>query len=259
VVAAALAAGLTYTLFLQPEPGADVAAYIEEVNETQAASATRYGSVQAAYRDFQLAPARMDEQLPRLEEAARALTSLRVRMERIPAPEDARVLRRRLIAFFEQQERVAHELVDVAEYLPHLGAAEPPVSRASNALRRELRNSSTPEAQEAALARYAAALAATAKTLDAVEPPALLAPAHDAYVKQLGSYSDAAAALKRAVASGDQDAVDRAVRRLGAAAAPSSQRAQRDAIEAYNRRVERIRTLAAAVERERRRLESDLA
>lgn len=255
VLAALMAAGLTAALFLRGEPGADVADYIEEVNEAQKASATRYGAVERAYRELRLEPAELDEQLPRLRESARELTALRLRIERVPAPPDARVLRQRIVAFFVQQERLALELLAVAGYLPELAATEQPVASASESLRRSLREAATPAAQADALARYAAVLNGTARELLEVDPPALLAPAHAQYVSRLRSYGEAADTLAQGIRAGDERATERAARQLEAASVPASQRAQKVAIEAYNARVRRVDALAADVERERLRLE----
>jgi hypothetical protein len=258
-VAALLAAALTLALFAQDEPGSDVAAYIEEVNEVQGAFATRYGSIDRAYREFQLAPEEMETQLPRLRQAAETLTALRTRVAEVEAPPRARRLRLRLLALLAQQERVARELVEVAEYLPRLGDTEQPVAAASARLRATLRAAGGPAEQADALGAYGRRLLRTAKELDGIDPPALLAPAHRRYVAQLEDYGEAATALQRAVREGDQGAVDAAVARLQGAGASRSQDAQRKAIVAYNERVRRIAQLAATLERERQRLERDLA
>jgi hypothetical protein len=147
----------------------------------------------------------------------------------------------------------------VAEYLPKLSETEKPVRAASADLRRALRGADDAEQQADALARYGRSLIAMAKRLDAIDPPALLAPAHRGYVTQLRSYGRSAQALQRGVRAGDQAAVDAAVRQLSEASTPRSQVAQRDAIKAYNARVRRIRVLATSLERERQRLERDLA
>ena len=247
-LAALLAAALTAVLLLRDSPSDDVSAYIEEVNATQQTFAIRYGSVDRAYREFRLAPAEMEEQLPRLREAARTLADLRARVAAVEAPPEARTLRERLLAFLRQQELVAEELVTVAEYLPKLGASERPVAVASGRLRTALRTAETPDEQASALARYGTTLIRTAKQLEAIEPPPLLAPAHRS-----------ALALQSGVRARDQAAVDAATRSLDAATASGSQKAQREAIKAYNGRIREIARLGAALERERLRLERDLA
>lgn len=260
MVAALLAAIVTAALFFQRSERDDVTAYIEEVNEVQQASAVRYGAVDRVYREFRLSPAAAAEQLPELRSAARTLTALRVRVDRVEAPEDAETLRLRVIAFFRQQETIAKELVAVAEYLPKLSAAERPLADINRRLRQALARSSSLDTQADAVGAYAVRLSRVARALEALEPPPLLAASHGAYVNQLRSYAAASQALQRAVRDNDQAAVDAAVARLRVAsvAPPAAAKAQREAIVAFNKRVSRIAALGLAVERERRRLDEQL-
>ena len=259
-VVAVLAAVVTAALLFQRSTHDDVSSYIEQVNETQRQSAVRYGAVQKVYSEFRLSPESAEKQLPALRSAANTLTALRVRVERIQPPEEAETLRTRLIAFFEQQEAVAYELVEVAVYLPQLRDAERPLADTNRRLRRSLAESPSLEAQADAVGAYAVRLSRVARALDRIEPPELLAASHGAYIAQLRSYAGASTALQRAVRANDQGGVDAAVERLRTAsvAPPGSQRAQRAAIVAFNARTSRVRTLALAVERERRRLDEEL-
>ena len=261
-IAAVFAAGITAALFLRDRDTErdHVAAYIEQVNTTQGRFATRYGSVNRTLQDFKLSAAAAEAQLPQLRTAARTLTDLRLSVERVQAPPEARPLRRRMLAFLRQPESVARELVAVALYLPKLRAAEAPLAAASKRLRTRLAAASEPLDQGVAVREYAADLRRVAKSLDAIDAPPLLAPSHAAYIHQLRAYAASSEALQRGIRANDQAAVDAAVARMETAAtAPSgSVRAQATAIKAYNARVVRIRTLGVALERERRRLERDL-
>ena len=238
----------------------EVSAYIEEVNATQQEFSVRYGTIDRTFREFRLSPEAAEQDLPKLEEAAQMLTELRLRIERIDAPEQAETLRSRLLAFFRQQEAVANELVDVATYLPSLRQAEAPLTAASRRLRAALGGSPSTEAQGEAVKRYAVELRAVADSLDEVAAPPLLEPSRRAYVAQLRAYASSSEALQRGIRDRDQAAIDRAVRRMqqAASAPPGTFRAQRAAIVAYNERVRRIRTLAVGLERERQRLEREL-
>jgi hypothetical protein len=259
-VAGLFAAALAAALFLQRSERDDVSSYIREVNEAQETFALRYGSINRAYEQFRLSPAAVEEELPRLRRAARAMTTIRTSVAEIEAPEPAVELRRRLIAFLAMQEAVGHELVAVVEYLPRLETAERPVARANARLASSLQAARTIEAQGEAVGRYARDLTAVVEILAGIDPPALLAPSHNAYVAQLRRYADSSAALERAVASGDRDAIAEATARLREASeAPTgTARAQKRAIEAYNKRVARIRSLGLAVEEERQRLDREL-
>ena len=241
-------------------PRDDVSAYIEQVNETQREFSVRYGSIDRTFREFRLSPDAAEKQLPELQEAARTMTRLRVRIERLDAPNEAETLRARLLAFFRQEEAVANELVDVAKYLPKLRQAEAPLAAASRRLRAGLQGTASAEAQGEAVKRYAVELRAVAGLLDEVEAPALLEPSRRAYVLQLRAYASSSEALQRGIRDNDQAAVDRAVRQMqkAASAPPGTFNAQKAAIVAYNERVRKIRTLAVALERERQRLEREL-
>jgi hypothetical protein len=251
---------VTAAFFFQRSSRDDVSEYIERVNEAQGSFAVRYGAVDRVYREFQLSPTAATEQLPALRSAARTLTALRARIERVEAPDEAKTLRLRLIRFFRQQEAIAHELVAVAIYLPKLGKAERPLVDVNRRLRAGLAQSSSLDAQADAVGAYAVRLRRVARDLEAIEAPKLLVPSHNAYIAQLESYAAASQSLQQGVRANDQAAVDAAVERLRVAsvAPPGSARAQRAAIIAFNSRVSRIRTLALAVERERRRLDAEV-
>ena len=256
-----LAAGVTVGLLYRGGGSHDeVSAYIEEVNAAQQEFSVRYGTIDRTFREFRLSSEAAEEDLPKLEEAAKMLTELRLRIEHIDAPEQAETLRSELLAFFRQQEAVANELVDVATYLPKLRRAEAPLASASRRLRAALGSSPSTEAQGEAVRRYAVDLRAVAGSLEDVAAPPLLEPSRRAYVSQLRAYASSSEALQRGIRDGDQAAVDRAVRRMQqAASAPRGTfRAQRAAIVAYNERVKKIQTLALALERERQRLEREL-
>jgi hypothetical protein len=238
----------------------EVAAYIDEVNAAQQEFSVRYGSIDRTFREFRISSDAGEQDLPKLEEAAQTLTEVRLRVERIDAPEQAQTLRSRLVAYFRQQEAVANELVDVVAYLPKLRRAEAPLTAASRRLRAALGSSPSTEAQGEAVKRYASELRAVANSLDDVAAPPLLEPSRHAYVSQLRAYASSSEALQRGIRDRDQAAVDRAVRRmqLAAEAPPGTFRAQRAAIIAYNERVKRINALGLALERERQRLEREL-
>lgn len=238
----------------------EVAEYIDEVNAAQQEFSVRYGTIDRTFREFRLSSQAADDELPKLEEAAQTLTELRLRIERIDAPEQAETLRSRLLALFRQQEAVANELVDVATYLPKLREAEAPLAAASRRLRAALGSSASTEAQGEAVRRYAVDLRTVAESLDEVAAPPLLEPSRRAYASQLRAYASSSEALQRGIRDRDQAAVDRAVRRMqqAASAPPGTFQAQKAAIVAYNERVKRINALAVALERERQRLEREL-
>jgi hypothetical protein len=251
---------VTAALLYRGGPRDDVSEYIDEVNETQRDFSISYGSIDRTYREFRLSPDAAEKQLPKLEEAARTMRQVRLRVEEIDAPDEAVTLRLRLLGFLRQQEAVANELVDVARYMPRLRIAEAPLAAASRRLRAQLRTAESVDAQGVAVQRYAVELRRIADRLDEVEAPPLLEPSRRAYSTQLRAYASSSEALQRGIQANDQAAVDRAVRRmaLAAEAPPGTFRAQRAAIIAYNDRVKVIKALGIALERERQRLEREL-
>ncbi|MEA2423659.1 MAG: hypothetical protein QOH13_69, partial [Thermoleophilaceae bacterium] len=74
----------------------------------------------SAYRSLSLANGPQAAQTARLKLAARRLTALRIQLEQLPAPAQARRLRLRLIAFYRRQEQVAQELAGIMAYFPQV-------------------------------------------------------------------------------------------------------------------------------------------
>jgi hypothetical protein len=254
-IAALLAAGLTAALLIPRgnTTRSGVAAYIDKVNATGRAFAGDYRGVSKAYQAFTLAPQRSSNQLARLRAAAAKLTKLRVELAAIPAPPAAHGLRKRLIAFYRQQEAVGYELVGITDYVPRLTAAERSLGPASTRMRKALASGRTPAKQAAALGTYGQAVAATVTTLRAIHPPPLFAASHRAQIASLRHSARALANLQHALLTHSRAKVKAAVAALQVA--PTAKAAtSRAAVLAYNRHVARIHALGAAVERERLRL-----
>jgi hypothetical protein len=259
LVAALIAAGIAAAaLWPRTGPRDDVNAYVDRVNATAKTFSGDYRTIEDAFRTFSFAPADAQRQLPQVRTASAELTRLRESIAAVPAPEPAAELRRRLIAFFRQQEAVARELVAVSAYVPRLTKAEQGLAPAGKRMRAEIGKSKTPDAQAAALRTYAAALTRVAAALDAIRAPALFAPSHEAQIRQLRASAAKIRRLATALAAGDAGAVKRAIAALGRVSGDGGQKAARKAVADYNGRVERIGKLAVALEKERVRLSKDL-
>jgi hypothetical protein len=246
---------LIILLMHEPKPPRnDVAAYITRVNTLSLSFAQDYKSIEAAYRSFALAPKSPAIQEKRLQGAATHLTTVRVKIAQIPAPPQARVLKQRLIAFFRQQEAVSRELIGVSTYVPRIAAAETVLAPAGQTMRAALKTGGTAAKQAAALGLYATALEHAADAIAAIEPPAIFRASHADQVRRLRRSSVLTRRLSVALAANDRPALDRAVKQLGAGSSASTA-AARTAIVSYNARVEKIKRLAASVERERSRLD----
>ena len=104
VVAALIAAAMTGAWFIPRDTPRDkVTRYIERANATGTAFTTQYSEVSSAYRSFTLSAKVQPAQQARLQSAARRLTQLRVELQQIPAPSQARGLRQRLIALYRRR------------------------------------------------------------------------------------------------------------------------------------------------------------
>jgi hypothetical protein len=238
-------------------PRTGVAAYITRVNTVSLTFAKDYRSIETAYRTFALSPTKPAVQETRLRAAATQLTVLRKRMQQIPAPPKAQVLKKRLVAFFRQQEAVSRELIGVSTYVPRLAAAEKILTPAGVSMRTALKAGGSAKQQAMALGVYVAALERTADAVAAIKPPPLFRSSHAEQVQRLRRTASLTHRLSVALAANDKPALQRAVKELGAGNAPSTA-AARTAILSYNARVTKIKDLAASVERERRRLNDSL-
>lgn len=257
-MAALLAAGITAAAFWPRTSSRDrVTAYIRQVNATARSFSGEYTKVDQAFRTFSFAPSASAKQLPRVRASARVLTRLRRRIEAVPAPKQAATLRRRLIAFYRQQEAVAYELVAVSAYVPKLAAAERPLAPAAARMRATLKSGGSAKAQAAGLTEYADVLDAAAARLAGIHAPPLFAASQSHQVEHLHGSATAMRALGAALAKNDRKAVRAAIDRLGRTRTTTTATA-RAAVAAYNRRVERIRALGRSVELERRRLANAL-
>jgi hypothetical protein len=259
VVVTLIAVALIIALNHEPKgPRPAVAAYITRVNGLVVTFSQEFTSIENAYKTFALAPKKPAAQEARLQKASAQLTVLRKRAQQIPAPPKARVLRQRLIAFFRQQEAVSRELLGVSTYVPRLAAAERSLTPAGARMRAVLKKGGTAKQQAAALDDYVAALDGAADAVAAIKPPQLFRTSHAEQVQRLRRTAALTRQLSTALRANDKPALKRAVNALGSGGSASSA-AARTAIVSYNARVEKIRALAASVERERRRLNDSLS
>jgi len=259
-VVAVLIAALVAISFVRdgkPGPRDHVAAYIEKVNATSTSFSQDFAAVQQAYQSLALAPKASAKQVPALRRSLRKLHALRLRMQRIQPPPEAAALHTKLVAYFRQQEAVAAELLETAQYVPLLAAAERPLAAANATMRAALARETTGTGQAAALEDYAASVGHARARMEKLDPPPLFAVTTQSQIDKLARSERLVRRLATALEERDPVALNRAVRELGKPDAPSTA-AARAAVVAYNRRVEKIARLGAAVQRERTRLSNDL-
>jgi hypothetical protein len=233
--------------------------YVREANTVQNELRRPLTDVTRATREFGTGASDLEKERPRLAKATRTLATLQRRLERLDPPPDARRLHRLLIRLVSAQRDLTDELRTVVVVLPELDAASRPVSTAGKRLQAELSAAKTGPAQAAALERYRAALVAPLAMARKVEPPPLLAPLRATQITTLVRLRRTAAQLAAALRQRRGAEVSRLVAQFQEAARTpatvSAQRSRIAAIEAYNARVEGVAKLAAAVQRERDRLD----
>ena len=250
IVAGVFATTLGTSLLFQRGENNDVSVYLRQVQDVRQSFAMRYGTVQSAHRELQSSPRTARERLPGLRRTALTLTGLRERAQGFQPPARATDLHRRLIAYFREQELVAHELAAATAVVAAIQASHAAVERAGELLRPDLRG----EGGRTAAATYADRLEAQAADLSRLEPAPEVVPAVRAHVDRLRAQ---ATAVRQAPTTGELEATVRNVDAASSAfRAEATEQSQLEAMLSYSNRVTRSRQLGAALERERQELES---
>jgi hypothetical protein len=188
-------------------------------------------------------------------EAARAERSIldaRDGVAVLDPPAEAQALHDRLVSYLQMNVDVARETQRLAAYLPAAERALRPLPRANRTLETRLAGAKDSDAQEEALARFHESVETALADLRKLEPPAVLVPAHDDQTRGLARSGRLAGDLRRAL--DDQDAA-RVARLLGRFRAGAPQRRPRrlparQALAAYDRRLQQINNAYAEIQRE---------
>jgi len=266
-----------------------VTLYVNRVNATERQMRVPLLEMAKAYRGFSTRPAKLALARPRLLKAERTLRALDRRLGTADTPPDAAVLNSLLLQLVGAEVGLAHEVNQLAAFLPRFTAALRPFAPANAKLSAALTAAHvTPPklvrptakqvkvaraAYKSALARAAAQQAAAldayarsasdvAARLRALDPPPAMAPALETEVATLGRIDRSAVALAAALRQGKQADVTRLNRAFAEASRSgnslSAQRAEIAAVKAYDARVRAIGALALRVDRERARLQRAL-
>jgi hypothetical protein len=241
----------------------DVDAYIRDVNTIRQELLISYTQAAATYRSFTTSPEELEKLRPKLVQAEQTVRRLDRRLAALEPPSPARQLHRLVRQVAAAQLELADELERTAGYLPAYQAALQPLDSAEEKLRRALRSATTVKAQRQAFEAFAAAVDTSLERLRALQAPAVMSGTHATQADALERLADATAELARGLRpDADRTELPRLVERFInaplAAQSVAAQRVRIDAVKAYNERVARVRELAAAVERERVRLEQSL-
>lgn len=290
--AAAVAAAVLVTTVNHRSSGSrqrkDVTTYVDGVNAIQNQMHAPLTRVLLAYRDFS-SSSKQRASAAELSDAASTLARLDRRLAALPAPPEARKLRRLLLRLVARQAEITREVVGLATYTPRyvkaLGAARAASLRLGSRLSgislpkpRVLRGTqqavtkakreyevlaaAAATAQADAVDEYDSAVRRVVRRLQLLQPPPALAASHRL---QLAALKDAIATGSKL--SGSLRAANRAhvptLSRQFALASRATQtlaaqRAEIADIRAYNARARAIRNAAAAVQSELARLQRTL-
>jgi hypothetical protein len=239
-----------------------VAAYIDEANAIQKELRVPLTAAARAYADFSRGDASLAEVRPRLVRSRRTIRTLERRLVRLQPPPDAKRLHSLLLGLVEAQAEIAYELERLAGFLPRFEQHRTSLRLAERQLRTALAAARRADSRAAALGHYARDVGTVLRGLYTLHPPAVLAPAYETQVDTLAKVRRSAAALAKAVRDGDAEVFPARLRRLADATrltrSLAAQRSHAAAVKLYNRRVSRLSRLAAAVNRERARLQRTL-
>lgn len=277
-VAAVLAAGAALVAGCGGQSSQRPAAvrYIKQVGQIEAALATPFAAVTQAGTDFAKAQGVHATVLTRLAagsaeatllRARRQIESLRRRLAEIPAPAAARHLRSLLLELIDLQARTTREVAMLVAFVPQFAGTLRPLGSATRRLELALsqRSAYGAAAVAAAYSAKAAALRSFRERVDAVaarlhrlRPPAVSKPGYRAQLAALAGISTSAGKLASALANGSQRNVGRLLTDFDRAALSTQsravQKAQIDAVRAYDAQSEKMAAVSAAVSRERLRL-----
>jgi hypothetical protein len=291
VAAGAVAAAIIVTLSGRSSESAQhraVARYVTEVDAVQQDMTLELARVRDAYRGLGLASTGRGANGKReLERAEQTMRLLQQRLAGVAAPPVASKLRRLLLQLAAADVRIAHEVNQLALFMPQFAAAGAAGRAAAVRLTKDLGALKPPAggavrgtAQQVAAARAAyeaASAAAAAAQADAVDgydralgrvlddlrrldPPPVLAPAYRAQVATYEMTRAAGGALSRELRGPDRSRVPllnrRFIQATRHAASDAAQKAEIAAVKAYDARIKGTRTLQVAIRTELLRLQS---
>ena len=235
--------------------------YITDANAVQQRASAALVRANRTYVAFARRKLSGSAAATRLAGAEAAIRTTRAALARLRPPPDARVLQQRLLHLYDLDAGLAGETTALARYLPAAQRALAPLPRINASLHKGLTASKSPARQARALASFATGVGRLMTALRALDPPPLLAPTHRAQLERLTRTHALALELRHAIEGRNAKAVARVLvrfRRLASQAANRGSGLERSALTGYDRRYLTLRTAAAAVERERTRLERAL-
>jgi hypothetical protein len=292
VALAAIAAAATATVanrrHTQPQRDA-VSGYIKSANAIEKGMQVPLSKLLLAYRDFTRRGGPPAGVAAELRRATLTLRRLDGRLTRLPAPNEAATLRKRLLLLVHEQVGVAREVETMAVFSPRyqteriaartasvtLGKALSSIpvtkpqkltgARAELAAKQRAYRAASDRAaarQADAVEAYSRTAAAVAARLERLRPPPAFAAAYRGELQSLRDSATAANRLAAALRQENRAGVPALGRRLTIASREArtlaSQKAANASIRAYNRRVRKLAIGTQAVQSELLRLQRRL-
>jgi len=238
-----------------------VARYIKQVNAIELGLRGPLAQVASVNRQV-LGHTDLAKLTPKLARSERTIATLRTRLAALTPPPAAVVLQRRLLTLVDAEAGLAHEVHQLAVFLPRYQTALRGLDPASARFRRSLGGAKTAGAEAQVLDRYRSDLSGPLARLRRLDPPPVLRPSYAAQVATLTRVSATAGALAQALREKRTAEARSLIQQLGAASVTggslAAQQAQISAVRSYDGRVRGINDLAARVRAEFARLQSTL-
>jgi hypothetical protein len=237
-----------------------VDAYVEREQELMRSAQPGFDRANRAYGDYAAGRSADGGGAKDLRDAERSIAGARDRLLALDVPGDARALHDRLVEYFDLNVELAGESTRLARYLPAARRALRPLPGINRRLQADLDDATDSTPQAAALERFARRIRATASTLSALEPPALLEAPNAERIRRLGITERLARRLRRALLDGDAGRVAALLERFRSASGEdgSDELIAEQAAARYARRLDAVREAAADVRREQRKLDQAL-
>jgi hypothetical protein len=234
--------------------------FIQAANAVQRDSAPEVQAANEAYSRFSQGKLDHRAAIADLQRAEDAIDTTRDRLAALKAPAPAQTLKRRLLAVFDANARLAHEATTMARYLPGAAAQAVRVTRAGRRLQAGLRRAGTSTDQARALGAYARRLDAAEAAIRRLVPPPVLVPTHRAQLLRLAATRALARRLRSALARGDARAVAKlpVQFRSTSRATKGEAKVARAAARAYQDRYRAVSSAIGAMQREQNRVERAL-
>lgn len=263
LLAAALAATSVYGQRQEERRDARIEAvslYIREVNAVRAGLAEELDDLGRTYRQFASGPRGLANAAPRFEATVETMERLRERLAALEPPPEARALHAEIAKLVELEAALAKEVRDLGVALPKMAKETRTLAAAGRGLLTDLRKADTVALQATAFDRYGRTLQGAVNRLSRLGRPAALGPSVESEVKRLRNLVRLAKRTRDALAAENAADAVRLSNQLAKAASQSAvvTESQREGVEAYGRRIERIGAQKRAVERARERVAASL-